>query len=170
MRASSFLIASLAAVVAVPAMAQIAPPARKPGYWEQTMTMAGPKGMTMKSQFCTDANVEKSISAFGQSASASACSKNVIRKTPTGYAFESTCKTGNTVSNSSGTAVGDFSKGYTINMVSKMTPPPAPGMGETKMTIAAKWLGPCPAGRKPGDMVMPGGMVVNMANMGRPAR
>ena len=167
MRASSFVVAAVAVGFALPALAQIAPPQRKPGYWEQTMTMAGPKGMTMKSQFCTDAAVEKSINAFGQSASQSMCSKNSFRRTPTGYAFDSTCKVGKGVSNSSGTATGDFAKGYTINMISKTTPPPAPGMGETRMTIAAKWLGPCPAGRKPGDMVMPGGMVVNMANMGR---
>jgi len=170
MRASTLLIASLAAAVAVPAMAQIVPPTRKAGYWEQVMTMGGPKPMTMKSQLCTDAAMEKTINAFGQNASQSMCSKNSFRKTPTGYAFESTCKTGNSVTTSTGTATGDFAKGYTVNMVSKSTPPITPGQAESRMTIQAKWLGPCPAGRKAGDMVMPGGMVVNMANMGRPGR
>ena len=170
MRASTLLIAAVAAGFALPALAQIATPTRKAGYWDQTMVMAGNHPTTMKTQFCTDANVEKSISAFGQGASQSMCSKNVIRKTLTGYAFESTCKVGNGTSVSSGTATGDFNTGYTVNMVSKTTPPPAPGMGETKMTITAKWVGPCPAGKKPGDMVMPGGMTVNIANVGKARR
>lgn len=40
-------------------------------------------------------------------------------------------------------------------------PGAAPG-GETQMTIAAKWLGPCAAGQKPGDVMMGNGMKVNV--------
>jgi hypothetical protein len=168
MRVPSLVIAAAAAAVALPAAAQTAAPQRKPGFWEQTMTMAG--GRSMKSQMCTDAAVEKSMSAFGQNMSQSTCSKNQIRKTPTGFAFDSTCKIGNSVTTSSGVATGDFNSAYVVEVTSRSTPPMVPGQGETHMKIAAKWLGPCPAGRKPGDMVMPNGMVVNMANMGRPGR
>jgi hypothetical protein len=168
MRVSTLVIMAAAATVALPAAAQIAAPQRKPGFWEQTMTMTG--GRAMKSQICTDAAVEKSMSAFGQNMAQSTCSKNQIRKTPTGFAFDSTCKVGSSVVNSTGTATGDFNSAYVVDVSSKSTPPMVPGKGETHMKIAAKWLGPCPAGRKAGDMVMPGGMVVNIANMSRPAR
>jgi len=43
--------------------------------------------------------------------------------------------------------------------------PPLPGIApgaETHMTIAAKWLGPCAAGQKPGDVVMANGMTMNV--------
>jgi hypothetical protein len=31
--------------------------------------------------------------------------------------------------------------------------------------MEAKWLGPCKAGQKPGDMVMPGGQTMNVLEM-----
>ena len=40
-----------------------------------------------------------------------------------------------------------------------------PANGEMKMTIAAKWLGPCAADQKPGDMIMSNGMKINIRNM-----
>ena len=33
------------------------------------------------------------------------------------------------------------------------------------MTIEAKWLGACKAGQKPGDIMMPGGMKMNITDM-----
>ena len=170
MRASSFVFAGLAGgaalAIAAAALAQsMTVPARKPGFWEQTMTMETGRGMTMKSQFCTDASVEKKMSVLGQNMAGSSCSQANMRKTPGGFAFDSTCNIAGRTTTSSGVLTGDFQSGYRIDTVSKSSPPIA-GAGETKMHIEAKWVGPCPAGRKPGDMVMPGGMVVNVANMG----
>jgi hypothetical protein len=34
------------------------------------------------------------------------------------------------------------------------------------MTIAAKWLGACHADQKPGDMIMPGGIKMNLRDLG----
>ncbi len=33
------------------------------------------------------------------------------------------------------------------------------------MTIAAKWLGPCAAGEKPGDVIMSNGMKMNVIEL-----
>ena len=43
-------------------------------------------------------------------------------------------------------------------------PGAAPG-GGTQMTIAAKWLGPCAAGQKPGDVMMGNGMKMNVLDI-----
>ena len=45
---------------------------------------------------------------------------------------------------------------------------PAPGMpatGATHMKIEAKWLGPCAAGQRPGDVIMGNGFKMNMLDM-----
>jgi hypothetical protein len=34
------------------------------------------------------------------------------------------------------------------------------------MTVAAKWLGPCHADQKPGDMIMPGDITMNLRDLG----
>ena len=36
---------------------------------------------------------------------------------------------------------------------------------ETHMKIAAKWVGPCAAGQKPGDIVMGNGMTMNVLDL-----
>jgi hypothetical protein len=40
----------------------------------------------------------------------------------------------------------------------------APG-GETHMKIAAKWLGACASGQRPGDIVMNNGATINILDM-----
>ena len=35
------------------------------------------------------------------------------------------------------------------------------------MTIEAKWLGPCKADQKPGDMIMGSGMKMNINDLGK---
>ena len=171
MRSSSFVVAGLAGgvalAVAAAALAQgMAVPSRKPGYWEQTMAMETGRGMTMKSQFCTDASVEKKMSLLGQNMAGSTCSQSNMRKTAAGFAFESTCNIAGRTITSSGVVTGDFQNSYSIDTVSKSNPPMPGGRGENKTHIEGKWLGPCPAGRKPGDMLMPGGMVMNVSSMG----
>jgi hypothetical protein len=41
-----------------------------------------------------------------------------------------------------------------------------PGSGTTR-TISAQWLGPCAADQKPGDMIMPNGVKMNIIEMQR---
>jgi hypothetical protein len=68
---------------------------------------------------------------------------------------------------STGEAKGDFGSHYTVDIKSSTTGAAAPQMnGEHAMTLEATWKGPCPAGFKPGDMELPGGMKINMLTMG----
>jgi hypothetical protein len=46
-------------------------------------------------------------------------------------------------------------------LIARPAAPPA----ETHMTIEAKYLGPCEAGQKPGDIIMSNGMKMNVQNM-----
>jgi hypothetical protein len=144
-----------------------APPQRKPGWWETTMTMSAPMAMKQTMRTCTDAASEKANNAFSSNMQArGTCTQGPIRRTPAGWAFSSTCKEGKMTTTTSGVVSGDFNSGYRMEAVTRMSPAPMPQMAETRMTVDAKWLGACPAGRKPGDVVMANGMVMNM-NRGR---
>jgi hypothetical protein len=37
--------------------------------------------------------------------------------------------------------------------------------GDMRMTIAAKWLGPCGKGQRAGDMILPNGMTMNILDL-----
>jgi hypothetical protein len=39
------------------------------------------------------------------------------------------------------------------------------GKGENLTLIDAKWIGPCQSDQKPGDMIMPNGMKINIHEM-----
>jgi hypothetical protein len=44
------------------------------------------------------------------------------------------------------------------------------GRKEGTAIVEAKWVGPCKAGQKPGDMMMPNGMKMNVLEMTGGAR
>ena len=39
------------------------------------------------------------------------------------------------------------------------------GISRATITTTAKWLGPCLAGQKPGDVVMPSGQTMNLNDL-----
>jgi len=135
-------------------------PLRKAGLWELRMVMegAGMPAQTMRQ--CTDAATDKEMRSFSRSMGGGQCEQQSFEKSATGYTFESSCALGARKVITRGTVTGDFNSAYTIDMIS--TGGPAAGGEEVKMHMAAKWLGPCKAGQKPGDIVMPGGMTINV--------
>jgi hypothetical protein len=157
------LIAAMLVPAAAPAAPAPSPPQRKAGWWEMIMQMSAPAPMTQRMNLCTDAATEARNSAFaGQSAPGSECTQGPIARTPTGWRFASTCRAGGMTTTTTGEASGDFDTSYRVEATTRMTPAPMPEMAETKMVITSRWLGPCPAGRVPGDMVMGNGMVMNL--------
>ncbi len=91
------------------------------------------------------------------------CAKRTFDKTGTGYTGETECQIG-TISSKARTLIsGDF--GSKIHMEVDTTLTGLPGSKDPvrrQMTIDATYLGPCEAGQKPGDIIMPDGKVVSM--------
>lgn len=150
------------------AAAPFVAPHRKPGLWEQTISMAQMKQST---QLCVDEALEAKMGWWGQQATKDMCSKsNFSRGLDGSVSFTSECDMGSgghTVTK--GKATGDFSTAYKVELASVTTGSTTPQMnGEHKSVIDAAWKGPCPAGMKGGDMVMAGGMKMNLLDMARP--
>jgi len=143
-------------------------PKRKPGLWEITTTSstrakAAPGGMTMS--MCSDEKSDANWLQMGQQMSQqSKCSKQETTVERDRVLFSSVCDFGKTTATTKGIASGDFNKEYKIETSSSYDPPMG-GMKEASTTIVAKWLGPCKAGQKPGDMIMPNGTTMNMNDM-----
>jgi hypothetical protein len=58
---------------------------------------------------------------------------------------------------------GSFDSAYTMVMTSDVKGVPTPH----NVTMSAKWLGPCAAGQKPGDMILPNGRTINVIDIQR---
>ena len=134
-------------------------PQRKSGLWE--MKMSGgqmPGGMTM--QQCVD---QKSDDISKMQEPKSNCTKNVVRREGDKIVAESVCKMQGTTATTRTVFTGKFDSAYKAEIRSTYDPP-MHGMRESSSMMEAKWLGPCLAGQKAGDMVMPG-MPGGMPNM-----
>jgi hypothetical protein len=74
--------------------------------------------------------------------------------------IDSVCSVAGRNATSHAVVTGSFDSAYTMTVASKSDV--GPGIN---MTIAAKWLGPCQADQKPGDLILPGGIKMNLRDM-----
>jgi hypothetical protein len=136
-------------------------PLRKPGLWEMKVVRTGSPMPEMTMQHCTDETTDKQMSTTFSPLSKEICSKNNIQQTASGYATDSVCSVAGASITSHSDITGDFNSAYTVKTTSHTDRGPA-GLHDTTTAIAAKWLGPCKADQKPGDIVMPGGFKLNV--------
>ena len=82
------------------------------------------------------------------------CAPIHVSRTPDGWTIAASCVAGQTTVSTQGRASGDFGSRYHVDLTTRLTPAPTPQAAEVRTAIDAKWLGACPAGKKPGDMEM----------------
>ena len=150
---------------AVPALADnVQMPIRKAGLWELTTQISGvSKTATppMVMQQCTDESVDRQMNKM--SSDAMKCSKQEMTKSGNSYVGDSVCTIGDATVTSHSEATGDFNSAYSVKTTAKSSGSNLPP--EMVTTIQAKWLSACKADQKPGDIVMPGGMKMNITDM-----
>lgn len=146
------------------------PPKQMAGQWEYKNTIAGQQ-MTMKT--CVDAKSQETVSWVNPSAVSQDCSKREYKKEADGtWTFYTVCRTaqgGETTT--SGAAKGDFSRNFTVLVTVKTEGASvAQANGVLDMKIDASYVGPCPAGQRGGDVVLPGGQIRNIIDENAKAR
>ena len=159
---------AIAVLAATPALA-LDMPARKAGLWELKMDFVGTglPGQTMKQ--CIDPATDKLMNQAYGGASKEACAKQDVSNAGGVMTIDSVCKFGPATVTSHTVVTGSFDSAYAMDVQStREGGPPMPGGGKSHMKIAAKWLGPCAAGQKPGDVIMPNGMKMNVLEMAPP--
>jgi len=154
----------LAAVAASDARA-VELPARKAGLWEMKTMRTGSPMPEMTMQQCTDATTDKAMSSSFLPASKDMCSKQDIQKTATGYVTDSVCAVAGMTITSHSEISGDFNAAYTVKTSSHSQGGPAAVPRDSTTVIEAKWLGACKPDQKPGDILMPGGIKMNIMDM-----
>ena len=156
------LLALLPAVAA----AAVELPTRKAGLWEmKVLRAAGGSTPDMTMQQCTDAATDKRmVTSFSPSGN-DTCAKQDIQKSATGYVTDSVCTVGGMTITSHAEITGDFNSAYTVKSTSRTEGGMAGAPRDNATTIEAKWLGACKADQKAGDIMMPGGMKMNIKDM-----
>ena len=139
-------------------------PIRKSGLWEMRIVRNGSSSETTIHQ-CTDEASDKELVTTFSPMSKEICSKKDIHKTATGYVSDTVCGAAGVSITSHAEITGDFNSAYTIKSRSHTEGGPKAIQGDHEATIEAKWLGACKPDQKAGDILMPGGMKMNVKDM-----
>jgi hypothetical protein len=137
-------------------------PSRKAGLWEIKMSFENRNipGQTM--QQCIDAATDQMMQSSAGPGGQTVCSKRDVQRSASGITVDSTCTVSGKTTTSHAVITGSFDSAYTMTVTSDSAA--APG-GKSTMTMAAKWLGPCAADQRPGDMIMANGTKINVLDM-----
>jgi len=134
-------------------------PSRKPGLWE--VTMSSDNRVNLIVQQCVDQATDQLLLQSAGPISVAMCTKRDVARTGDTMTIDSTCKVDGKPATSHAVVTGSFDSAYTMTISASGE---ALRAGLT-MTLAGKWLGACLADQKPGDVVMPGGIKVNIPEL-----
>jgi hypothetical protein len=157
--------AGLLALLPVSGAVAVELPVRKAGLWEMKVLSTGAPVPEMTMQQCTDETTDKDMSTAFSPMAKEMCSKQDIQKTSAGYVTDSVCGIAGMTIKSHAEITGDFNSAYTVKSTSHSEGGSAGGGRDNTTTIEAKWLGACKGDQKAGDIVMPGGMKMNIKDM-----
>lgn len=152
-----------AALISVTAQANELPK-RKSGLWEIRMQMSGmPAQAQAPMQMCIDQTTDNLIQE--RSREQSNCTvMEISRKASNQISIHAVCKTGGVTSTTDAVITGNFESSYRNDMTIRYDPPQS-GMKQMTGMQEARWLGPCKAGQKPGDVTIAGMPMINMQEM-----
>ena len=129
-------------------------PKRRAGLWRMSMSHTGGPGVSMTAEMCVDEASAGDFN-FDPGKGSKDCASSKITPTGNGWAFESICNVEGRTVTTEGVITGDMSANYAMDLSTRMDPAPE-GMGQSNTKMQAKWLGPCPAGMKPGQVKVAG--------------
>lgn len=141
-------------------------PKRKPGLWEMQTSGFGGHPQVMK--LCLDADTDQAMYKMGTQMSGQMCSKFNIDVQGATVVSDAVCKidTPNGAVSMTSHSETRFEGDTAYHTEGHMKYDPAVmGKTEVAMNSSGRWVGACPAGQKPGDMVMPNGMTMNVKDM-----
>jgi len=158
------LIGVTALVVVAGALPALAAelPTRKAGLWEVKMTFENRGTTSPAIQQCIDASTDQMMMSSAGPLAAGACPKRDVQRSGNTITIDATCTLSGKTATSHSVVTGSFDSAYTMTVTSQSESLPG---GSMTMTMNAKWLGPCTADQKPGDMIMPGGVKMNILDM-----
>lgn len=156
-RATSILVL----ICATPALAAELP-SRRPGLWEVRTSIGNRNAPAPVIRQCIDATTDQMMQSSAGPYSAAACPKREVQSSADSTTIDSTCTVGGKTATAHAVITGSFDSAYTMTVTSLSEDDPRSKM---IMTTEAKWLGPCAADQKPGDMIMSNGVKMNILEL-----
>jgi len=161
------MVTIIASMLPVAASLALDLPQRKSGLWDIKISRAGVNKPAQSIRMCIDQKTDNMAQQMGESRLREACSKQEIHREGNKIVGDSVCAIGESTATSHTVISGEFNRAYHGEIRTKYAPP-LMGKTESVTLIDAKWTGPCEPDQKPGDMIMPNGMKINIREMQQP--
>lgn len=118
-----------------------------PGLWRVTTRMSGmPAGMEAPAVETCIREAKFEVPQGAPESSGMTCEQQSFRREGDAMVGHMVCTSADGVRTETDTRVsGDFTRNYTMELKSTVTPPPSPEMSEITMVMTAERLGDCPA-------------------------
>jgi len=157
----------LFAVSAAPALSADFP-ARRAGLWDVTVNMESMKIPARTNKMCIDSATDAKLMNLGVASKEAKCTSMNVSGMGSTRIVDSVCHMNGGEQKNHIVMTYSGNSAYHMDMQSQFSPPIA-GKSQSHITQDAKWIGPCPADMKPGDMMI-NGMKINMLDAAnRPA-
>ena len=134
-------------------------PSRKPGLWEVKTNIDNRNAPPLVIRQCIDAATDQMMLSIAGPYSQDVCPKRTVQKAADSITIDSGCTFQGKPATAHAIVTGSFDSAYTMTVTSQSEA--ATGSAIT-MRMEAKWLGPCAADQKPGDMIFANGVKVNI--------
>jgi hypothetical protein len=146
-------------------------PTRKPGLWQMTLIMDGAGKPVPTMEQCTDPETD-ALMMTNVSGQKGRCTEPEISSNGGTITIVSSCALPGSSSKTRAVITGDFNSAYKVEVATETRgsmPAAADRVQQTRMTLDAKWAGPCKPGQRPGDIIMPGGIKINVRDLTLPS-
>jgi hypothetical protein len=140
-------------------------PLRKAGLWEIKIKLTGGAAPTAVMKHCTDETTDRQMSTMFNPLAPQPCPNNDIQKQADRTTVDSVCRTDNRSVTLHSDITGGFTTSYKVVTETKTQEEPDSEPTVTNMTLEGRYLGACKSDQKPGDVVMAGGLRVNVKSM-----
>jgi hypothetical protein len=134
--------------------------------WEMAVMFEGRNSPAYTLRRCTDATTDTLVTAMASGWADDSCTKRDVQNNGGTIVIDSICTVGPVATSAHAEITGDFNQAYTLKVSTRQGGgAPAALAGDRSLTVDAKWIGPCGANHKPGDIILPGGMTMNIRNI-----
>lgn len=137
---------------------------RREGLWRQTVVRDGRSTPFGPMRVCIDAATDAKMTMIGHAVGGSRCTRSSVRGPDGAISFHSMCSFGRAgVIESSGAVQSDFSSSYRLHAVSTVHGSVYGPMNGAHVTdTTASYVGPCPSGMAPGEVIIGPGLKINL--------
>ncbi len=132
---------------------------RKPGLWEVKTSIDNTNAPARVVQQCIDPTTDVMLQSIAGPFNPATCERGDVQHTADATTIDFKCTVAGKPATAHSVITGSLDSAYTMTVTAQSESIPK---GKMVMTMDGKWLGPCAADQKAGDVILSNGMKVNI--------